>query len=212
MPSAGLSSLPVELLERDLECFDIFDIIRLKLVRAPPIVQRPLPQPRSIQSSSTVNYTVSSVAETTSSTESSSFSQGLRMAIITAWQNVNSSSARTSLIRTVSSLRRQKQSQSLTTALTSWQVTTRHHCHIPSRYRFRHCGSRHVQTRRSWNGMSGCALLGAPSHGGPLDPERPPSRWGRPSSLPVWTLPLEPSLALGHVSLLGPQSCSSSTT
>ena len=40
MPSASLSSLPVELFERILEYLDILDIIRLKLVRTPPIVQR----------------------------------------------------------------------------------------------------------------------------------------------------------------------------
>ena len=35
MPSARLTNLPVELFEEILEYLDIFDIVRLKLVRAP---------------------------------------------------------------------------------------------------------------------------------------------------------------------------------
>jgi len=40
MPSVGLSDLPVELFERVLEYLGILDILRLKLVRTPSIVQR----------------------------------------------------------------------------------------------------------------------------------------------------------------------------
>lgn len=39
MPSARLSNLPVELFERVLEYLDIFDIVRLKLVRASPFIK-----------------------------------------------------------------------------------------------------------------------------------------------------------------------------
>lgn len=40
MPVGGLSDLPVELFERVLEYLDIIDILRLKLVRTPSIIQR----------------------------------------------------------------------------------------------------------------------------------------------------------------------------
>ena len=40
MPSAGLSNLPVELFEGILEYIDILDVVRLKLVRTPPIIRR----------------------------------------------------------------------------------------------------------------------------------------------------------------------------
>ena len=41
MPSsASLSNLPVELFEKILEYLDVIDILPLKLVRAPPIIQR----------------------------------------------------------------------------------------------------------------------------------------------------------------------------
>ena len=39
MPSARLSNLPVELFEGVLEYLEIFDIVRLKLVRASPFIQ-----------------------------------------------------------------------------------------------------------------------------------------------------------------------------
>ena len=81
MSSYALSNLPVELFERVLEYLDILDIVRLKLVRTSPIhLKAPLMQ---IKSSLTVILAMSSAVQTTSSTESTSFLQGLRMATIT---------------------------------------------------------------------------------------------------------------------------------
>jgi hypothetical protein len=37
MHSASLANLPVELFERILESLDILDVVRLKLVRIPPV-------------------------------------------------------------------------------------------------------------------------------------------------------------------------------
>lgn len=37
MPSASLANLPVELFEKILESIDILDVVRLKLVRIPPV-------------------------------------------------------------------------------------------------------------------------------------------------------------------------------